>query len=458
MNIVCNVYLPEAVLSSLQQKLENDLAGETIVFKNIWPHEQWHNVQADIVIYPANVNTISNLATCAVVGINYANNYVVFPAGFINGQETITLYYFNNIDIEAVALFLSKALPQPVNNGFRFIKKDIEELTALFDDGVEDAFILPAGFLQQYHVYDTHKAGVLKSCRQMVLPLLDCPPIPFSSFIIAEPRNNDTKNLKAVKAINNNYLKHQLLEERALYNKLSAENNHVFTQTIFVSDAEAFHYAVYKDTHNKKAEIWEPLPEFPEAKKLFSSTGFMGSFFNISPLPYQLTQAPIVYIANYKALHSLNNWQDKTVWASGSKTWLEAAKKGIWVTGCADAFGLEYLERIWGLPLHRIDKKEVQLLTNNSGAELWQQKGWDALACYQLEEQENKELQDAVGKAEIFFWTSIQQYKAVEKYIQPNAVHYCPYGETAQQFKNMGIAVTVLPNIKAFKIWNKNTL
>lgn len=458
MDIACNVYLSEVLILSLQQKLKAALPTEVIEFKHILPHEYLCNVQADILVYPANPKSATNYTGVAVVGTNYANNCAIFPDGLIDVADVTIVYYFYDIDIEAVHLCLNKALPQPVNTSFQFIKKDIGDFSTLYAENINSAFILPAGFLQQYHIYDIHMAGMLKCSKQMVLPLLDCPPASFSSFIIAEPQNNDAKTLKAVKALNNHYLFQQLQQEEVLYKKLFAEKEHVFTQTIFVSDVESFRYAVYTDTNNKKVEVWEPLPALPRDKKLFSATEFMGSFFNISPLPYQLSKAAVVYIANYKAIHSLNEWQHKTVWASGSKTWFEAAKKGIWVSGCADAFGLEYLEKIWCLPLHGIDKKEVQLLTNNTGAKIWQQKGWEAIACYELAEQENEMLFEAVSRAEVFFWTSVQQYKAVEKYIPPDAVHYCPYGETTQQFKKTGVVVIALPNIKAFKIWSKNIL
>ena len=74
----------------------------------------------------------------------------------------------------------------------------------------------------------------------------------------------------------------------------------------------------------------------------------------------QTYNEPVVYVANYKAVEQkeiIEQLKAKRVWAAGTKTWFELAKKGIWVEGCADAFGLEFLQTAWQMPLFNISKE-----------------------------------------------------------------------------------------------------
>ena len=93
--------------------------------------------------------------------------------------------------------------------------------------------------------------------------------------------------------------------------------------------------------------------EFPrlnlEEKTFFSSTDHMGSFFEYdyidlmpSLIKNRLCMFPII---RRSCPHRSLATEIKRVWAAGTKTWFELAKKGIWVEGSADAFGLEFLSK-----------------------------------------------------------------------------------------------------------------
>jgi hypothetical protein len=195
------------------------------------------------------------------------------------------------------------------------------------------------------------------------------------------------------------------------------------------------------------------------AKNVFSTTDFMGSFFN-----YEISrdvidiQEPVVYVANYKAVEQkecLQQLQSKKVWASGTRTWFELSAKGIWVQGCADAFGLEFLLEPWQMPLFEIAKQDVAVVTNTQSGDIWQSKGWKVYSTYSTTEKFSAEIGTKIKNADIIFWTSYRQYQQYRAEVKEGVQHICPYGETAEQFKAAGVDPVVFPNIKAFQQWKQ---
>jgi hypothetical protein len=222
-------------------------------------------------------------------------------------------------------------------------------------------------------------------------------------------------------------------------------------------------YAAGKDSNDKAFSKWTGLPELDTtSKNFFSTTDFMGSFFQ-----YQYNDEPtiiseaIVYLANYKAAEKgeiIEQLQTKKVWAAGTKTWFELAKKGIWVEGSADAFGLEFLLTPWQMPIFNISKKEVAIITNNSSAATWKEKGWRTYGTYETKGKQEPGIEEQIKEANIIFWTSFRQYAQYKNVLKENVQHVCPHGETAEQFKAAGINPVIFPNIKAFQQWRQTSI
>src|SRR4029453_9577409 len=102
-------------------------------------------------------------------------------------------------------------------------------------------------------------------------------------------------------------------------------------------------YAAGENSKGESFNDWWGLPRLVlDNKRIFNSADYMGNFFDYSfSNSVEPIKEPIVYIANHKGINndSLNrSLQLKRIWAAGSRTWLELAKQGLWVEGCADAF------------------------------------------------------------------------------------------------------------------------
>ena len=366
--------------------------------------------------------------------------------------------------------FLQKALPQ-WNKDFKvetkIIRGNVDTRLRKLDVGQYDGIILATAGLNRLlataSAVEDPDGGckeLLKDKKLMLLPLIECVPAPCQGAIVAEANPGNKKATEVLSAINDPKLMQACVQEKQAAIQYGVGCLQKFGVTSIFYGANVILYAAGKDSTGNTFSKWTGLPELQITNKnFFSTTDFMGSFFqynynnNVTDI-----KEDIVYVANYKAIEKeevINQLQIKKVWTAGTKTWFELAKKGIWVEGSADAFGLEFLLTPWQMPLFNISKDEVAVVTNNQSAEQWQAKGWKTYGTYSTEEKEVPGIAEQIKEADIIFWTSYRQYAQYQNVIKEKVQHVCPYGETAEQFKAAGIEPVVFPNIKAFQQWRQ---
>ena len=366
--------------------------------------------------------------------------------------------------------FLQKALPQ-WNKDFKvetkIIRGNVDTRLRKLDVGQYDGIILATAGLNRLlatpSAVEDPDGGckeLLKDKKLMLLPLIECVPAPCQGAIVAEANPGNKKATEVLSVINDPKLMQACVQEKQAAIQYGVGCLQKFGVTSIFYGANVILYAAGKDSTGNTFSKWTGLPELQITNKnFFSTTDFMGSFFqynynnNVTDI-----KEDIVYVANYKAIEKeevINQLQIKKVWTAGTKTWFELAKKGIWVEGSADAFGLEFLLTPWQMPLFNISKDEVAVVTNNQSAEQWQAKGWKTYGTYSPEEKEVPGIADQIKEADIIFWTSYRQYAQYQNVIKEKVQHVCPYGETAEQFKAAGIEPVVFPNIKAFQQWRQ---
>lgn len=364
-------------------------------------------------------------------------------------------------------VFLQKALPHtgsPREINTASIRGNVDTRLRKLKNGEYDAIILAAAGLHRLlnaPETATEVTMLLQGTTTLFLPLIDCVPAPCQGAIVAEAIPASKRAAEIVNAISDPLLWKSCVAEKKQALQYGSGCEQRFGVTSFDQGHAPILYAAGTDQDGRVFEEWTGIPS-PEwgGLKLFSSTDYMGSFFayNSVPLNTDLLTQPVVYVANYKAVFDpalIDILRNKRVWAAGTRTWLQLAKQGIWVEGCADAFGLEWLQGTWQSPLVKIRKEEVCVLTHEEAAANWSQKGWHAQASYALKKQYQPELEQIISEADVFFWTSAEQYRFYRHIIKSGAQHACPAGETAVQLKQHGLKPVVFPHIKAFQQWRK---
>ncbi len=365
--------------------------------------------------------------------------------------------------------FLQKALPH-LNKEFKVITSDIrgnvDTRLRKLDSGEYDGIILATAGLNRLLSSKKDAPAIkelLKDKLLVILPLIECVPAPCQGAVVAEANPHNKKAVEILNAINDTSLMDACRQEKKMAMQYGVGCLQKFGVTTIHYGKHETLYAAGKDSEGTVFTEWTDLPELDiTGKNFLNTTDFMGSFFQYEYKKDELKiEEPVVYVANYKAVEKkgiVEQLKNKKVWAAGTKTWFELAKKGIWVEGCADAFGLEFLKPIWKMPLLNIAKNDIAIITSSEAAEIWRSKGWKTYTTYSATEKHLPEVEQKIKKADIIFWTSYRQYLQYKDAVKENVIHACPYGETAEQFKTAGITPVIFPNIKAFQQWRQTSI
>jgi hydroxymethylbilane synthase len=394
---------------------------------------------------------------------------------------------------ELVPPFLQKALPfySEINSELnselnkKFIKNKREiiikpirgnvetRLRKLINSDDYDGIVLAAAGLNRLLNSDYYLEAktLLEGTLKMWLPLVECPPALGQGALLIECLKTNERAVKMLKTIDNQELKTQLLAERAatldfgkgchqrfgaifIQNNHSNEKNREGGNCVISAGKTA-------DGHSANRFVFD-IDKRLIGKKIVSATDFMREFFDYKFYEKELIHKILnnnifdfnssFFIAHHRAVtaETLEILRGSKNWASGTKTWFELAKKGIWVEGCADGFGIDFLTTVWQSPLANISEKELILLTNEDSALDWQSEGRKAIATYRLIPNPSEGLIAALRSAKVVFWTSFKQFEACKHYVTEGVIHACPAGKTARKLRELGLEPAVFPSIKAF--------
>jgi hydroxymethylbilane synthase len=370
---------------------------------------------------------------------------------------------------ETMALeFLQKALPQTgsFNIQTKVIRGNIEERLRKLHNGEYDGIILATAGLNRLLAGKEDRSSIqvlLKDKKLMVLPLFECVPAPCQGAIVAEAIPGNKKAVEILKRINLPLLKETCGREKKIALQYGQGSIQEFGVMSFERGKEMVYYSAGKDQQGESFEAWEGLPasDISKFSQLFSATEHMGKFYDYALNEIQPIKAPVVFVSNFKAIHG-EQWKEilkaKKVWTSGTKTWFELSKKGIWVEGNADGLGLESLLSPWLMPLLQYHKKDIHILTNGEARSNWQSKGWKSSASYSLIPKKCPIIEKQIAAADFLFWTSYGQFSLYKTAIPAKAVHACLQGETASLLKKEGITPILFPTIKSFARWQQSTM
>jgi len=374
---------------------------------------------------------------------------------------------------EMAITFLRKALPQlnqDIKIVTRSIRGNVESRLRQLHEGSYDGTILATAGLNRLLRSEVDAPVIndlLRGKIKMVLPLIECVPAPCQGAIVAEAHASNKEATALLEKINNTELYKESYNEKYEAFKYGTGCLQKFGVTTLHTKHGNLLYAAGEDTHGQRFKQWNGLPDFDlEDERIFSSADHMKSFFKYKWHQEEFTiSQSVVFIANYKAVQKKEINSDhiiespftktKTIIASGTKTWIELAKLGIWVTACADGLGFEYLVDALKMPVLNIQPSDICILTHQKAAERWRQKGYASISNYELVATHDEEIINRISSADFIFWSSYSQFNSYKKYAMPAATHACAGGETASLLKKEGLKPVIFPTIKAFEQWRQ---
>jgi hypothetical protein len=299
----------------------------------------------------------------------------------------------------------------------------------------------------------------------MVLPLFECPPAAGQGAIVAETVATNVAAIEILKAIKNETFHIAIQQERKYASRYGYGCSQLFGAFHIDAPAISFTYASGKDFTKNSFTIWDFEAQNEKLEgELFSTTDYMKDFFSYQFLDNCKLHAntKAVFVSSHKAVHSqdlINAVAAKRVLAAGTRTWLELAKQGIWVEGCADGLGLQFAEQWMQRPLINLNSQDIEIVTNTVSAINWQEDGRSCIGTYKLIPSLSKEMEGKILAADVIFWTSFQQYQLCKTILKTTVKHCCLPGKTAFLLNREGISPVLFPTIKAFNEWRKiNTI
>ncbi len=362
--------------------------------------------------------------------------------------------------------FLRQALPQlseSIRIGTQSIRGNVESRLEQLHHGQYDGTILATAGLNRLLRSEagTYIRYLLTDKRIMILPLIECTPAPCQGAIVVEAHPGNPAMVALLRKINNKELHHEVTIEKHEALKYGTGSFQQFgVTTISTTQGKKIVYAAGKDAMGNTFSKWSGLPEIDVAeRKIVSTSDYLGSLFTYSYLkPILKIPEPVVFISTHKAVQQdevIDLVRTKRVWTSGTRTWIELAKRGIWVEGSTDGLGLESLKDIITQPMINICPEDIHIITHKDGASHWLGKGWKATFTYSITKKENPILEETIAKAEIIFWTSIHLYLHYRHVLSDTVLHLAPSGETATLLKQHGINPITFPSIKSFEQWRR---
>jgi len=386
----------------------------------------------------------------------------------ITRGETIIIGTCSPRREEMAFVFLKKALPQlnaEIKIEIKDIRGNVETRLRKLSNGEYDATILATAGLNRL-LRSKEDADLIKELladkNLMLLPLIECVPAACQGAIVVEAHHLNTKAVEVLQKINEEELFADCYAEKKEAIKYGAGCIQKFGVTTLHTKNDKYLYAAGKDSEGTEFVKWNPLLGIRIEGSLVSSTDVMKDFFDYEWSNNEIQiKSPVVFIANYKTLQGqteVKNLSNKTIIASGTKTWFELSKKGYWVTASADALGFEFLLPSLSMPLLNIQVEEISILTHEAAAKRWRLKGYNTVSNYKQVPKNDKKIQESIVAAEAIFWTSFSQYEFYGKYAKPDAKHLCAGGETAELLKQAGAEPVIFPTIKAFEQWRRYSI
>jgi hydroxymethylbilane synthase len=304
---------------------------------------------------------------------------------------------------------------------------------------------------------------LLDGVRWMVLPLAQSPAAPGQGALAIECRTDDAELRGLLSVLHDEQTARQIERERAVLSQAGGGCHQRFGATCithpFCGDVL---YIRGKDTNeNNINEIsWLSLPPKPTAPvhawdglKERESADLQGALDELIEAALIGSTKP-VFIAHSRALpaNTEKTLDGRRIWTSGIGSWKRLAARGVWVEGCADALGFDWIAstlRQAVLQLPAID--EWQILTHAAAVESWPDS--EVLATYSLPEEEERHVPQAESVTHVY-WASGSQFRRLAPDLPPSVHHACGPGKTAELIHASGVAnVAVFPSAEVWRGW-----
>ena len=300
---------------------------------------------------------------------------------------------------------------------------------------------------------------LLRGVRWMVLPLEECPAAPAQGALAVECRAADSKARELIGKLHDPETAERVARERQLLADWGGGCHQKFGATA-IRSKELGEVMFVRGRKPDETFVEETRWSAPASEgRVPRALVWDGMEHRGSGAPTRVPGVEItgkaLFIAHARALPAgSSEVADARIWTSGVPSWFKLAAQGVWVEGCAEGMGFEFVEPILGEKVLGLPPFGSQwtVLTHAQAVEGWS--GARVAATYAVP-RSSEESSGALATARHLFWGSGTQFDQYGKLAAPEARHYCGPGKTAAHLRSKGIEPVVFPSAEEWRKWLK---
>jgi len=325
-------------------------------------------------------------------------------------------------------------------------------------DGV---VIAMAGVVRLFNASDyvDELKNLLRGLRWMVLPLTGCPAAPGQGAMAIECRADDAFTLNILRQLHDPATERHVIQERSVLADMGGGCHQKFGATSI--DAKYFSQPLM--FIHGETPVGEKMDELRWNAPLLRGerpvVPWDGALWRSKCTEIEYDDAidwcdikDHVFVAHARAVPdgAVNELQKRRIWTSGVKSWQALARKGIWVEGCADGLGFDFIRSTLGEPVLQLDPLNEWSVVTHQEAHGWHE--GHVVGSYNLITKAHVDVCEAIAQATHVYWSSASQYLALKDCVSVDVHHSCGAGKTADLLVKEGLkSLTVFPHVSEWR-------
>ncbi len=297
---------------------------------------------------------------------------------------------------------------------------------------------------------------LLEGVRWMVLPLRECPAAPAQGALAIECRAKDEAVRKVLATLHDAATAAHAQVERQLLVDWGGGCHQRFGATA-VRSREAGDLLWIRGRKTDGTFVEELRWQAPASVGIRAEDCWDGSRRRDGSEASSSTSLNVpligrsVFVAHSRALPEGTETQRSRVWTSGVSSWFRLAERGVWVEGCAESLGIEFVQPTLREAVLRLADPWV-VLTHETATDGWP--GVEVVATYRVPDSKiDAEELSRLKQAKVFYWSSGSQYDQFGSNVSTGAKHCCGPGKTAAHLREHGVEPIVFPSSEEWRKW-----
>lgn len=304
---------------------------------------------------------------------------------------------------------------------------------------------------------------LLADVRLMVLPLGPCPAAPGQGALAVECRADDHATLARLATLHDTATVDLLARESAAISTLPQALQAAGAATAVghrTLGAVCFLRGAGPDGTGDEQVAWDVPSPPPAGAVPFDGIAWQRlcrRHYTDPGITWE--QRPAVFVSYWHAAEPVTLPADARLWTSGTGSWRKLARRGLWVEGCGDQLGFASLRDTLACPVLGLPAMDQwTVLTYRGAVPGWQESGARRVyATYDIEPPapgpELAAVEAAAGQATHLYWSSPDQFRALQGALAPGAHHACGAGKTLAVLQAAGVAAAPFPSGREWQQW-----